>query len=41
MAGLAKERVPKLSINFKETLSLAGGNSEEQNKVLEFSINYY
>jgi hypothetical protein len=30
--------VPKLPIHFEEILSLAHGNCEEQNKVLEFSI---
>jgi hypothetical protein len=32
-------RVSKLFINFKQILSLANGNFEEQNKVLESSIN--
>jgi len=34
-------RVPKLSVHFEESLSPAYGNFEEQNKILEFSINDY
>jgi len=36
-----RERVRKLSVNFEDSLSPAYGNFEEQNKVLEFSINDY
>jgi hypothetical protein len=32
------DRVPKLSLNFKEILSRAHGNFEEQNTVSESSI---
>ena len=41
MTGFAKRHVTKLSINFKEMLPHDCENSEEQNKVLEPSINYY
>jgi hypothetical protein len=34
-------RLPKLSINFEEILSRALENSEEQNKILEPSRDYY
>jgi len=33
--------VPKLSVNFEELPLHTNGNCEEQNKVLESSINYY
>jgi hypothetical protein len=33
--------VPKFSIDFKEIILFALGNFEEQNEILEFSINYY
>jgi len=33
--------VPKLSTNFEEILSVAHGNSEEENKVLGVSHNYW